>query len=1049
MALRKIITLLLLPFHLLAISPNPLPHNDWMKLPYMGYAPLVTSYHFSNNGNDATGNGSIASPYRTVTKANSLSYSAGDSILFAAGYVSMGITLVPPRSSLIYSKYNAGPDPIISGSLPVTSWAFTGGNIWESVPTFGATLPNMVTISGVNTGMGRTPDAGLWFTITSHTDSTSITVPQFTGTPNYTGAQVVVRENRFVDDIYNITAQSGSVLTITGNGNGYEPTDGFKCFIQDDIRTLTTQNEWFYSTVTGKISVYSVSTPGTTLIATVDNVVNNAFSNNTFEHINFQGSNGNLISTPNVSFTTIKNCSLLFSGQSAVYCPGADDIVVRDCIIKYANRNGFESGLNTKSVFVINDTIKSIGMLPGMIGRTDNNEAMRGVWCSSGGTGDSVHIVGNKIDSIGYNAIDWQAYNINIDSNLVSNFCSTVDDGGGIYSFSGTGNTNPYVTANRLIRNNIVINGQNAGTAMGANDNLLGHTNGMYYDNEQRNYTCTGNTSANNFSGYGLLCNDNRNCIIRNNTFYGNYLFQVSFNNMQLPVSSGIEFKHNTCVTFDSLFKAGDIATQSMPAIFSAGMDSNRWCKPAPPQGDPNAPNVFYYNIYTPPSNFSGTLAGWKANTGLDIHSFGSPKTVTSPDSVRLVYNATSSPVVISLGAKWLSTDSVLYNNTITQAPWSSTALIYYAASGGNILPIVDAGPPQSITLPTNTVTLSGSASDTDGTIVGYQWTQLSGPGGATINSPTTASTTVTFTLAGNYVFTLTATDNSGGMGSDIVNVTVNASHPVNVPPVVDAGPNQTIQLPVTSSIFAGSAVDGDGTITSHTWSQTGGPSCTITTPSSYTSTVTGMVVAGTYIFQLSATDDNFATSTDAMQIIVSPAVNVPPVISAITGTTTITLPLNSITLSVTASDPDGTISSYAWSKISGTGTGNITSPGLASTTVTAMTQGTFTFRVVVTDNNGGQTTGTVNVTVNPITPVCMAESPSLYIGQCVNYQTVQVTVKKKTYYYYHYNLYNLSNQVVQSGSISYPGGTISLLKRQTGTYRLIIDNTSFIVRKI
>ena len=37
-------------------------------------------------------------------------------------------------------------------------------------------------------------------------------------------------------------------------------------------------------------------------------------------------------------------------------------------------------------------------------------------------------------------------------------------------------------------------------------------------------------------------------------------------------------------------------------------------------------------------------------------------------------------------------------------------------------------GPDQSITLPVNTATLSGSGSDADGTVVSYSWTQISGP---------------------------------------------------------------------------------------------------------------------------------------------------------------------------------------------------------------------------------------------------------------------------------------------------------------------------------
>jgi hypothetical protein len=70
-----------------------------------------------------------------------------------------------------------------------------------------------------------------------------------------------------------------------------------------------------------------------------------------------------------------------------------------------------------------------------------------------------------------------------------------------------------------------------------------------------------------------------------------------------------------------------------------------------------------------------------------------------------------------------------------------------------------------------------------------------------------------------------------------------------------------------------------------------------------------------------------------------------------------------SATLSGSGSDPDGTIVSYAWSKVSGIG-GNITSPNSASTTVNGLVVGTYIFRLTVTDNKGATATDDVTITV-------------------------------------------------------------------------------------
>lgn len=91
-----------------------------------------------------------------------------------------------------------------------------------------------------------------------------------------------------------------------------------------------------------------------------------------------------------------------------------------------------------------------------------------------------------------------------------------------------------------------------------------------------------------------------------------------------------------------------------------------------------------------------------------------------------------------------------------------------------NQAPIVNAGSAQTITLPVNSVTLSATASDKDGTVAAYLWSQVSGLP-ATLLTPANASTLVSVTQAGIYTFKITATDNEGATATSNVMVTVNA----------------------------------------------------------------------------------------------------------------------------------------------------------------------------------------------------------------------------------------------------------------------------------
>ncbi len=128
--------------------------------------------------------------------------------------------------------------------------------------------------------------------------------------------------------------------------------------------------------------------------------------------------------------------------------------------------------------------------------------------------------------------------------------------------------------------------------------------------------------------------------------------------------------------------------------------------------------------------------------------------------------------------------------------PKVSAIEILSSSSSTNTPPTANAGPDQSITLPANSVTLSGSGTDPGGAITAYSWTKVSG-GAATITSPSAASTTVTGLAQGSYVFRLTVTDNGspGLTGSDDVTVTVNGTTTATTYRINAGGPQLSTSL--------------------------------------------------------------------------------------------------------------------------------------------------------------------------------------------------------------------------------------------------------------
>jgi hypothetical protein len=95
--------------------------------------------------------------------------------------------------------------------------------------------------------------------------------------------------------------------------------------------------------------------------------------------------------------------------------------------------------------------------------------------------------------------------------------------------------------------------------------------------------------------------------------------------------------------------------------------------------------------------------------------------------------------------------------------------------NAANIPPVANAGADQSIVLPVNTVTLSGTGTDVDGTIISYKWKQISGPVDK-LTSINTAVTVLNNLIEGAYQFELTVTDNKGASDTDTTVVNVNAA---------------------------------------------------------------------------------------------------------------------------------------------------------------------------------------------------------------------------------------------------------------------------------
>jgi hypothetical protein len=301
--------------------------------------------------------------------------------------------------------------------------------------------------------------------------------------------------------------------------------------------------------------------------------------------------------------------------------------------------------------------------------------------------------------------------------------------------------------------------------------------------------------------------------------------------------------------------------------------------------------------------------------------------------------------------------------------------------TNGNAFPVVNAG--SDISSTATTATLTATATD-NGSISAYSWKKLFG-GSVTMTGTTTSTLSLSGMAIGTYVFNVTVTDNQGAKSVDDVQVVVTEVGGNNAP-TASAGSDQTIAS--TSTTISGFGTDGDGSIASYLWTKQSGGSATLSGSTTSTLSLTGLTT-GSYVFRLTVTDNLGATGFDEVSVTVTVS-NSPPV-AAFLGTINATS--SSITLYDNGSyDPDGTIASYAWTRLSGPNTPTLVTPNSMNTVVNGLINGTYVFREIVTDNLGAKDTSDVTTNITGVgggntSPTALAGS-----DQSISITTATVT---------------------------------------------------------
>ena len=477
----------------------------------------ATVYYVSPTGSDTNNGTSPSTPWRTLARVQQYSSTAaaGDQVLLQRGATFVGqLTWYgsgTAAANITIGAYGTGALPVISGAVSVTGWTQHSGNIYKASV---AQAVKYVFVNGALQTLARYPNTG-WLRVNTSTN-TSLTSTGITQSSGYwNGASLVIRSTNWCYENRVIGNHSGSTISypnITYSTGNYDW--GF--FLCNKLSELDMAGEWYHDPATGTLYLWAPGgvNPGTLSVEA------SVYDHGVF--IEWQRSR-------------VRVQDIAFKGQrlTGVYNTGSYNTVTGCTFEK--SYHGIQSygGNNTYSGNTFQNTYAAaLAVIDNGTTVSDNSLTDIALVAGLGETAFGYHgirvgggtnvIRANRIHNTGNSGI-FVGETATVERNVISNFCATVNDGGGIYWDNGQ---------NMMIQDNIIRdaigNIESAATNYSVNGRILP---GIYFGNAViQNCTVQRNTVSNCSIGIQV----DHTIVSQNNQVKDNILFN---NGVQLNIT--------------------------------------------------------------------------------------------------------------------------------------------------------------------------------------------------------------------------------------------------------------------------------------------------------------------------------------------------------------------------------------------------------------------------------------------------------------------------------------------------------------------------------
>jgi len=489
-----------------------------------GQVVFSANYYISASGNDAADGKSIATAFRSISRINQIVLQSGDSILFNRGDLFRGMLQIKQSGSVakpIYvGAYGSGGFPVISGAEIVTGWTNTSGNVFETTCIDCQDKLQQIFVSNARHIPARYPNAGyLTMTNVDNAAKTFTAADLTDAADTWNGASISLRTQQWVIDEFDVQSYTPQQIKYTIPAKfytSYPVQNYFGFFLTNKRIALDSIGEWFYDPATKKISLIPVDVAALTNsgaeVSVYTNGIQFSISVNyvTIEHVQIEKTLEDAVFMNQTSSIKINNCKFLQAGRDGVggfqnYSTYNSDLTVQNCLFQDICNTGINL-TGGKNILIKGNTFQRIGMVPGLGQGYDSG--YEGILCP-----ENSKVIGNRLDSIGYNAIRVSQYDT-VMYNHCSNYGLTKNDCGGIYYWTGSYNYIGY---------NVTHHGYGNGDGTVHPNKLM--VTGIYSDDYSHDNVIEYNTTYLNETG--IMIHNTANTIVRNNVAYDNRRAQL------------------------------------------------------------------------------------------------------------------------------------------------------------------------------------------------------------------------------------------------------------------------------------------------------------------------------------------------------------------------------------------------------------------------------------------------------------------------------------------------------------------------------------------